>query len=94
MVRNIKPEDLPKESLVYPFFWKDKEGVLIRHLSGYQSHLSLARRVLTRITRNYDRLISNRFLVASMSYRETLGLGWSVRVETPKYGGLRQERVL
>lgn len=57
LVRRMKPGDLPKECLFYPFFWHGMEGVLSRHLAAYSQPQSSGSALRQRMVAAYDAVI-------------------------------------
>jgi hypothetical protein len=57
LVRRLRPQDLPRECLFYPFFWQGMPGVLGHHLAAYATAAPTLRQ---RLLVAYDEIVKLR----------------------------------
>jgi len=58
LVRRLRPENLPKECLFYPFFWEASAGVLQAHLVDYSRKESVGGKLQSKFLAAYDALVA------------------------------------
>jgi hypothetical protein len=57
LVRHLRPQDLPRECLFYPFFWQGMASVLEQHIEAYSTAPPTLRQ---RLLSTYDHVVSVR----------------------------------